>query len=116
MNSDLQSWFTIVACRHEPRLALDGGDGLGIDCLVPICTGAVEMLQPGGFLALETGGGQQAHYIADVLRRLQDVQRQHQDEWVPDSHGCLAFSNVAVRQDYFGVERFVTAVRSGLQV
>jgi methylase of polypeptide subunit release factors len=45
--------------RHEPRSALDGGEGLGIDCLLSVCMGAVRMLMAGGFLALETGGGEQ---------------------------------------------------------
>lgn len=42
--------------RYEPWLALDGGVGLGLDSLIPICSGAATILQPGGFLALETTG------------------------------------------------------------
>lgn len=42
--------------QFEPWLALDGGAGLGLDSLTPICSGAATMLQPGGFLALETTG------------------------------------------------------------
>ena len=42
--------------QFEPWLALDGGPGLGLNSLIPICSGAAEMLQPGGFLALETTG------------------------------------------------------------
>ncbi|GAB4817952.1 hypothetical protein N2152v2_004998 [Parachlorella kessleri] len=124
--------------RHEPHLALDGGAGLGIDALVPICTGAVTWLQPGGFLALETGGGEQAHYVADLLRHLRDYQQQQQQWQGSSGEGSdtglgnenigvstsrssstggedeLAFTDVRVRTDFFGVERFVTATRSGL--
>lgn len=42
--------------QFEPWLALDGGQGLGLDSLTPICSGAAEQLQAGGFLALETTG------------------------------------------------------------
>lgn len=42
--------------QFEPWLALDGGLGLGLDSLTPICSGAAKMLQPGGFLAVETTG------------------------------------------------------------
>lgn len=38
--------------KHEPRLALDGGeDGMGD--LLHLCSGAVSMLKPGGFFAFE---------------------------------------------------------------
>ena len=46
---------------YEPWLALDGGLGLGLDSLALICQGAEDMLQPGGFLALETTGRVCAH-------------------------------------------------------
>lgn len=42
--------------HFEPWLALDGGVGLGLDSLTPICSGAATVLQPGGFLVLETTG------------------------------------------------------------
>lgn len=87
-----------------------------MDSLLPICTGAARLLQPGGFLALETAGGEQAHYIADVLRRLR------RSAVVSSSSGwgsCgedeqedgerLAFAHVRVRRDLRGVDRFVTA-------
>lgn len=107
--------------RHEPHLALCGGEGLGVDCLLPICTGAARLLQPGGFLALETAGGEQAHYIADVLRHL----RRGACAWGEPSVGSAsasgssseeeqegercAFVDVRVRRDLRGVDRFVTA-------
>lgn len=85
---------------HEPRLALSGGDGLGVDCLLPICLGAVQLLQSGGFLALETVGGEQAEYVAHLLRHLKEGGE------VP------AFEEVMVRRDLRGVGRFVTASRA----
>lgn len=38
--------------RHEPRLALDGGEA-GVDCLVHLCEGAASALRHGGFFAFE---------------------------------------------------------------
>lgn len=114
--------------RHEPHLALHGGEGLGIDCLLPICTGAARMLQPGGFLALETAGGEQAHYIADMLRHMRTsvcgAAQPGAAGGASDSgsgsegEGCSlaadeapAFCDVRVRRDLRGVDRFVTASR-----
>jgi len=105
--------------RHEPHLALCGGEGLGVDCLLPICTGAARLLQPGGFLALETAGGEQAHYIADVLRHL----RRGACAWGDRTGGSAsargssdeeegergAFGDVRGERDLRGVDRFVTA-------
>ena len=41
---------------HEPTMALSGGQGMGLGSLNPICSGAADMLRPGGFFALETAG------------------------------------------------------------
>lgn len=110
-------------CRHEPHLALHGGEGLGIDCLLPICTGAARMLQPGGFLALETAGGEQAHYIADLLRHMRSsvcgaAEPGGGEGSSSEGEGCSlaadeapAFCDVRVRRDLRGVDRFVTATR-----
>lgn len=57
------------------------------------------MLMPEGFLALETNGGQQAHDVAASLRGAA-------------SGGKLAFADVEVVADIFGVDRFVTATRT----
>ena len=88
---------------HEPSGALDGGQGLGIDALMPICRGAARLLQPGGFLALETAGGEQAQYVAHVLEHLVAT---HNDRSHP------AFGNVSIRRDLRGVARFVLATKS----
>lgn len=57
------------------------------------------MLQPGGFLALESNGGQQAHDVAAMLRGTRSEAQEP------------AFESVAVVKDIFGVDRFVTAYR-----
>ena len=119
-----------VNCRHEPHLALHGGEGLGIDCLLPICTGAARLLQRGGFLALETAGGEQALYIAELLRHMRAGpaaaagRGQVGVAWEGGSNDNgegggsrlqeqpAAFTDVRVRRDLRGVDRFVTATRS----
>ena len=78
---------------HEPVTALDGGKDLAVDSLMPICTGASDMLRAGGFLALETAGGEQAQYVAHVLENL------------------ATFDDITIKKDLRGVERFVTASR-----
>ena len=125
---------THLARRHEPHLALDGGEGLGIDCLLPICTGAARLLQPGGFLALETAGGEQAHYIADLLSHMRCSAAAADcggggargaggsmgavagmGAWAPgigQAGEQLAFCDVRVRKDLRSVDRFVTAKRT----
>ncbi|GLI67330.1 hypothetical protein VaNZ11_011518 [Volvox africanus] len=54
--------------RHEPIGALDGGEGPGLDSLQALCSEAAAMLAPGGLIALETAGGEQADLVADILR------------------------------------------------
>lgn len=82
------------------------------------------MLQPGGFLALETAGGEQAHYIADLLRHMRSSVCGGAEPGGSDGgsssegEGCAlaadespAFCDVRVRRDLRGVDRFVTASR-----
>lgn len=85
--------------QYEPWSALDGGKGSGCNALTAICHGAVDMLLPGGFLALETNGGPQAHDVAAMLRENVTV-------------SGPAFADVRVVADIFGVNRFVTATRT----
>ena len=75
---------------HEPHLALDGGNGPGLDSLLPIIQGAATHLIKGGFLVLETNGGDQA---VEVAKRLNDS----------------VFVDVEILNDYTGVGRFVSA-------
>ena len=78
---------------HEPHLALDGGPGDGSAALLDLLGELATALRPGGFVALETDGGDQAEAVA---RRLGDTG---------------AFERVAVTDDCFGVSRFVSAWR-----
>ena len=51
--------------RHEPRLALDGGDdGLALVRDVVRCAGRV--LRPGGWVVLEVGGAQDRLLAGDL--------------------------------------------------
>ena len=114
---------------HEPHQALDGGGGPGTDALEAICRGAIEMLRPGGFLALETAGGKQAHAVADMLRALvstatsSDLTGESSERHLaagqssePGSPGPslppMAFEAVEIVSDCFEVERFVVAKRT----
>jgi release factor glutamine methyltransferase len=124
ITEDLMQGLQAEVGQYEPELALDGGEGLGIDALAPICRGAVEMLQPGGFLALETAGGEQAEYVAQLLQHLRCGVVANGAVVLSSSGGSsggeegesgeehLAFENVKIRNDLRGVDRFVTATRS----
>lgn len=90
--------------RHEPWSALDGGDDEGLESILPICHGAVHMLLPDGFLALETAGREQAHKVADLLARM----TVHDDEQA-------VFGGVEVLDDCYSVPRFVVARRSSVK-
>lgn len=75
----------------EPRLALDGGpDGLAV--IRRVVLGAARVLRPGGGLALETAGGEQARAVA---------------RWLEET----GFEAVALTSDLTGVPRIVSARR-----
>ncbi len=76
--------------RHEPRLALDGGDK-GTACIRIIISGAAEYINPGGFIIIE-----HAHNQGDYVR--------HQFK---SNH----FRDIATHRDYAGHERHTSAVR-----
>jgi release factor glutamine methyltransferase len=80
--------------RHEPALALDGGDVDGMRDLTAIAHGAARALRPGGLVALETGGGEQPTKVAALLREGD------------------AFVDVRVVADLAGIARHVVGVRS----
>ncbi len=71
----------------EPRLAIDGGAD-GLDVIRRIVAGAPAYLRPGGALVLETAGGEQAHTVAALLN-------------------AANFTQVSLRRDLAGVQRFV---------
>lgn len=79
--------------RHEPHLALDGGPGDGSAGIVALIRDAGRALRPGGFVALETDGGAQAHAVARALE------------------ATGAFERVAVTDDCYARLRFVSAWR-----
>eukprot|EP00775_Hariotina_reticulata_P001556 gene1556-1896_t len=92
--------------RHEPWGALDGGREDGTDSLRAICNEAAAMLAPGGFLALETAGNEQAYLVQKMLQQLQASRTTS-----AESAGLHAFRDVVVHDDCYGVPRFVTASR-----
>jgi release factor glutamine methyltransferase len=73
--------------EFEPRAAVDGGAD-GLDVIRPLVAGAHARLRPGGALVLETAGGEQARRVAALLR-------------------AAFFTQVSLRRDLAGVERFV---------
>mmetsp|Transcript_36663 Transcript_36663/g.69006 ORF Transcript_36663/g.69006 Transcript_36663/m.69006 type:complete len:303 (-) Transcript_36663:261-1169(-) len=79
---------------HEPLMALDGGGLDGMKDLQDIVGGAASALQPGGFIALETGGGDQPTIVSKLLSE------------------CGMFVDIKVVHDYAGIPRHVSAIRS----
>jgi release factor glutamine methyltransferase len=73
--------------EFEPRVAIDGGAD-GLDVIRPLVAGARAHLRPGGALVLETAGGEQARRVAALLE-------------------AADFTQVSLRRDLAGVERFV---------
>lgn len=56
-----------VSVRHEPVLALDGGDS-GLELIERLVGGARAVIEPGGFVALEHGFDQ-GEAVAEIARR-----------------------------------------------
>jgi release factor glutamine methyltransferase len=73
--------------EFEPRVALDGGAD-GLDVIRPLVAGARAHLRPGAALVLETAGGEQARRVVALL-------------------DAADFTQVSLRRDLAGVERFV---------
>jgi release factor glutamine methyltransferase len=78
--------------RYDPRLALDGGAD-GLDLIGRLVDEAPRWLAPGGWLVLETAGGEQ---IPEVVARMK----------------AAGFARVETRPDLAGVVRFVAGVTS----
>jgi release factor glutamine methyltransferase len=70
----------------EPRGALDGGPS-GLECIRRIIRGAPEILNPGGFIALEVGMGQ-AESVSEELK----------------SNG---FDSIRIQKDLCGIDRII---------
>lgn len=87
--SDLEQLQPEVA-RHEPKLALDGGDD-GLDCFRRLIPQAARCLRPDGAILLEIGVGQGAS-VKGLLQQ----------------HG---FDQVTIVPDLAGLERVVRASR-----
>ena len=73
--------------RYDPRLALDGGPD-GLDVIRRLVDAAPRWLAPGGWLVLETGGGEQLAPVVALLaaRGFQPVQTR------PDLAGVVRFA------------------------
>ncbi|PZU98954.1 MAG: peptide chain release factor N(5)-glutamine methyltransferase [Pseudanabaena sp.] len=77
--------------KHEPHLALSGGDD-GLDAIRELVNTAPDYLISHGFWIIELMSGQ-ANIVRSLLLE----------------NGC--YSNIKVHQDYAGIERFVSAER-----
>eukprot|EP00210_Caulerpa_lentillifera_P001642 g1578.t1 len=88
----------VEVSEHEPHLALDGGSVHGTESLNTILDQAGVHLVPGGFLALETQGLEQIEQLVNIIKI-------HRTE--------TQFERVKTHMDYYGVERFLTAVKIG---
>ncbi|KAK8942598.1 hypothetical protein KSP39_PZI009116 [Platanthera zijinensis] len=80
--------------RHEPSLALDGGEN-GTDHLLRLCEGSISSLKPGGFFAFETNGDKQSEQIVDFMTT----------QW------SNSFHDIKIEADFAGIKRFVTGFR-----
>ncbi|KAG6687240.1 hypothetical protein I3843_11G060400 [Carya illinoinensis] len=92
--SDNISGLQAEVCRHEPKLALDGGL-TGMDYLFHLCNGAASMLKPGGLFIFETNGEQQCKCLIKYLES--------------DLRG--SFCNVDIVSDFAGIQRFLIGFR-----
>lgn len=83
-------------CRHEPRLALDGGLN-GMDHLIHLSHGAASILKPAAFFAFETNGETQSKSLVDYMETTMKG----------------SFCRLNIISDFAGIQRFVTGYRSG---
>ncbi|KAK1440144.1 hypothetical protein QVD17_05969 [Tagetes erecta] len=81
--------------RHEPILALDGGED-GMSDLLHLCNGAEFMLKSGGFFAFETNGEDQCRFLVDHMKSVHNN----------------SFCDLKIIPDLAGIQRFVTGIRS----
>jgi release factor glutamine methyltransferase len=81
--------------RHDPRLALDGGDD-GLAVIRRLVADAPAHLAPGGWLVLETAGGEQVAAVETLMRQAD-------------------FVSIRTRPDLAGITRFVAGGRPPCQ-
>jgi release factor glutamine methyltransferase len=74
--------------EHDPRLALDGGKD-GLDCYRAIARDAGRFLNPGGFVAVEIGAGQEPEVTAIFNQSGFDCAETHRD--LAGHVRCLVF-------------------------
>ncbi|XP_078433431.1 RNA methyltransferase family protein [Wolffia australiana] len=92
-SSDLPGLQAEVS-KHEPWLALDGGED-GLKHLLHLCEGSSAALRSGGFFVFETNGDEQSKFIANFLAtNFHDV-----------------FSGVKISKDFAGIGRFISGFR-----
>jgi len=77
--------------RHEPHLALDGGDD-GLDCIRQLVATAPNYLQPGGIWLIEMMAGQ-AEQVSNLLRQNGN------------------YDNIQIHRDLAEIERFAISCR-----
>jgi release factor glutamine methyltransferase len=93
--SHLISQLQPEVSKHEPHLALDGGED-GLDCIRELVKTAPTYLRPGGIWALEMMAGQ-AEAVAELL------------------HQQGAYEKIQVFPDLAGIDRFILAYRHRTQ-
>ena len=87
---------------HEPWLALESGKS-GVEALEVLCKGASRYLLPGGFLLLETGGGDQVTHVVQLLHSFKKGNLRENGGAVP------IFENIQIHADHRGFRRFISA-------
>ncbi|MDA0265924.1 MAG: peptide chain release factor N(5)-glutamine methyltransferase [Cyanobacteria bacterium] len=91
--TEIVSTLQPEVARHEPHLALDGGDD-GLDALRHLVTAAPQFLRDGGLWMVEHMAGQ-AEAVAQLLQ-------------APQTYGAIS-----IHADLAGIDRFVTAQQLG---
>ncbi|KAL8096516.1 uncharacterized protein LOC141693670 [Apium graveolens] len=80
--------------KHEPRLALDGGED-GMSDLLHLSMGAASMLRPGGYFAFETNGEDQCKFLLNYM----------------ETKTKGVFYDLKIVSDFAGIQRFVTGFK-----
>jgi release factor glutamine methyltransferase len=92
LDDELMASLAPDISEYEPKLALYGGAD-GMELLVPLIDESARVLRPGGVLALEISGGEQARSVMQILEDKAE------------------FENVRASNDYQQIPRIVAASR-----